>query len=140
LEQRLQRLEDRDAIHQLFIDYGRHLDAGDWDSYASLFADDGEVLLGPMGRAKGRDNIRELMAKVLTPRLGTAFHIISSPAVTVAGDRAESEVMWTVVERDPDGAPRLTMVGRHRDDLRKVDGRWCIQRRAGFVDLPSAAG
>ena len=32
-EERLQRLEDRDAIHQLFIDYGRYLDAGDFDAY-----------------------------------------------------------------------------------------------------------
>jgi len=46
VEDRLQRLEDRDAILQLFIDYGRHLDAGDWDSYASLFAEDGEVRSG----------------------------------------------------------------------------------------------
>jgi hypothetical protein len=105
-----------------------------------LFANDGEVLLGPMGRATGRENIRELMAKVLTPRLGTAFHIVSSPVVTIDGDRAESEVMWTVLERDEAGAPRVTMVGRHRDILSRRDGRWYIQRRAGFVDLPSAAG
>jgi uncharacterized protein (TIGR02246 family) len=138
IEERIQLLEDREAIHQLFIDYGRHLDAGNWDAYASLFADDGEVLLGPMGRAKGRANIREMMAKVLTPRLGSAFHIISSPAVSIDGDRAEAEVMWTVLERAETGGPRVTMVGKHRDELSRIDGRWYIQRRAGFVDLSSA--
>ena len=50
---RLQRLEDLQAIHQLFVDYGAFLDAGDLDGYASLFADDGELLLGPLGRATG---------------------------------------------------------------------------------------
>lgn len=135
LEERLQRLEDRDAIHQLFIDYGRHLDAGDWDAYAGLFAEDGEVLLGPMGRAQGRSAIRDLMERTLTPRLGTAFHIISSPIVVLDGDSATSEVMWTVLTKRDDGGPELTMMGRHRDVLSRVDGRWFIQRRAGFVDL-----
>lgn len=138
IEERLQRLEDRDAIHQIFIDYGRHLDAGDWDAYAALFAEDGEVLLGPMGRAQGRDAIRDLMQRTLTPGLGTSFHIISSPMVVLDGDSATSEVMWTVLQRRPDGGPVLTMMGRHRDVLSRVDGQWFIQRRAGFVDLAAA--
>jgi hypothetical protein len=50
---RLRRLEDLEEIRQLFTDYGRHLDAGDVQAYAELFADDGEVLLGPIGRDPG---------------------------------------------------------------------------------------
>jgi uncharacterized protein (TIGR02246 family) len=138
VEQRLQRLEDRDAIHQIFIDYGRHLDQGDWDSYAALFAEDGEVLLGPMGRAKGRDAIRELMATTLTPGLGTSYHLISSPAVSIDGDSATAEVMWTVLQRGEDGGPVVTMLGKHLDQLSRVEGGWVIQRRAGHVTL--AAG
>ena len=65
LAQRVQRLEDLMAIHQLFIDYGRYLDAGDVDAYASLFAEDGEVMLGPLGRARGPAAIKELMGKAL---------------------------------------------------------------------------
>ena len=53
LAARVQRLEDRLEIHQLFIDYGLALDAGDFDVYAALFAEQGEVLLGPMGRGEG---------------------------------------------------------------------------------------
>ncbi len=53
LQDRVQRLEDILEIQQLFIDYGHHLDAGDFEAYASLFANEGEVLLGPLGRAKG---------------------------------------------------------------------------------------
>ena len=136
LEQRLQRLEDRDAIHQLFIDYGRFLDAGDIDAYASLFAADGEVLLGPMGRATGRDNIRELMRKILSGRVGSAFHIISSPAVTLNGDEATSEVMWTVIQRDAQGKPFLSSMGRHVDRLVRVNGAWQIAQRRGLIDLP----
>jgi uncharacterized protein (TIGR02246 family) len=135
LEQRLQRLEDRDAIHQLFSDYGHYLDRGDVESYSQLFSEDAEVLLGPM-RAKGRDNIREMMRGVLERSAGTSLHIISSPKVELHGDTATSEVMWTVVGLDANGATQVTMVGRHLDDLVRVDGRWLLAKRRGVVDLP----
>jgi ketosteroid isomerase-like protein len=138
LAARLQRVEDLLEIHQLFVDYGRHLDAGDFDAYAELFAADGEVLLGPMGRAKGPAAIKALMEQALAGTQGSSVHVISSPAVELAGDRATSEVMWTVVRRDGDGQPGLGMVGRHRDELVREGGRWKFLRRKGLVDIPSA--
>ena len=138
LATRLARLEDLMEIHQLFVDYGRYLDAGDFDAYASLFADDGEVLLGPMGRAKGRDDIKAVMTKALAGTAGSSLHIISSPAVALDGDTATSQVMWTVVQRDPDGRALVSMIGHHVDDLVRERGRWRFQRRKGYVDIPSA--
>jgi uncharacterized protein (TIGR02246 family) len=138
LEARLARLEDLMEIHQLFVDYGRYLDAGDFDAYASLFADDGEVLLGPMGRAQGPENIKALMTKALAGSQGNSYHIISSPAVTLDGDRATSVVMWTVVNRDREGQASLSMIGRHVDELVRERGRWRFRRRKGYVDIPSA--
>src|SRR5207247_292777 len=138
LAARVQRLEDLLEIHQLFIDYGLALDAGDFDAYAALFADDGEVLLGPVGRAKGRDEIKALMTKTLSGSAGSSYHIISSPQVKLDGDTATSQVMWSVVALDDDGRARLTMIGRHRDRLVREHGRWRIAQRRGFVDIPSA--
>lgn len=137
LTTRLQRLEDLQAINQLFIDYGRHLDAGDFDSYAELFADDGEVLLGPLGRAIGRKAIRELMTTMLAGKVGESLHIVTSPIVNLTGDTATSSVMWTVMHRAAGGEPVVTMVGRHEDALVRERGQWKIQRRRGFVDMPS---
>lgn len=136
-ESRLRRLEDRDAIHQLFVDYGRHLDAGDLDAYAALFADDGEVHLGPLGVARGRDEIRALMAKALDGLVGSSYHIISSPRVEIDGDTATSEVMWTVVQRGRDGRAELRMIGRHRDTIVRERGHWRYKTRRGYVDIPS---
>ena len=138
VEARLRRLEDLQEIQQLFFDYGHHLDAGDFAAYASLFATDGEVKLGPVGRAKGRDEIRALMEGMLARGVGTSYHVISSPRVDLDGDTATSEVMWTVVHRGPDGQAVLSMIGRHRDRLVREDGRWCFRERRGFVDIPSA--
>lgn len=137
LEDRLKRVEDLLEIHQLFIDYGSHLDAGRFEDYAGLFAEDGEILMGPMGRAKGREAIRDLMAAQLAGQVGTSYHIISSPVVLLEGDDARAEVMWTVIHRQADGQPRLSMCGRHRDRLVRENGRWRFASRRGYADIPS---
>ena len=137
LEKRLQRVEDILAIQQLFIDYGHYLDAGLFDEYAGLFAEDGKVQLGPMGVAQGRDAIRELMTRALGDQIGKSFHIISSPRIAFEDDdRATSEVMWTVIDRSADDRPVVTMTGRHRDILVRDKGRWYFLRRRGYLDIP----
>ncbi len=137
LEERLRRVEDLMEIHQLFIDYGMHLDAGRFDDYAQLFAADGEIRLGPLGAARGREQIRETMTKALDGLVGKTFHVISSPVVQLDGDRATSEVMWTMIQRGDDGRPEVAMLGRHRDELVREDGRWRIRIRRGLIDVPS---
>ena len=129
----MQRLEDLQAINQLFIDYGEHLDAGDFDAYVELFADDGEVLLGPMGRATGRAEIKALMTATLGDNVGSTYHIVSSPRVELDGDLATATVMWSVA-----------VVGR-RWPCQGHDGRSphrpaCQARRALVLPAPQGCG
>jgi uncharacterized protein (TIGR02246 family) len=138
LEQRLQRLEDLTEIQQLFIDYGRHLDHGDFAAYAALFAADAELLLGPVARARGRAEIEAVMRQALEGQVGSSVHIISSPIIHLDADSATAEVMWTALHRDGHGPPVVSMVGRHLDDLVREDGRWRIRRRRGVIDIPSS--
>ena len=135
---RVQRLEDLEEIRQLFVDYGRLLDAGDVDAYAALFADEGEVLLGPIGRAKGRAAIAELMRKVKSRATARSFHLVTNPVIQLAGDRATSEVLWTVIRPGGDGRLEVTMFGRHEDELVRERGRWRFLRRRGRIDVPAA--
>lgn len=138
LDARVRRLEDIVAIQQLFIDYGLALDAGDFHRYAQVFAEKGELSLGPIGTAVGRPAIEELMSRTMAGRVGTSFHIVSSPQITfVDDDHATSQVMWTVVHRKKDGEPKLTMMGRHIDRLVREHGSWKIASRRGLIDLPS---
>ena len=137
LEARLRRLEDLQAITQLFTDYGRYLDAGDFESYSKLFAEDGEVLLGPMGRATGPDAIKALMIEQLASQVGESYHLISSPMIVLNGDEATSSTMWTVMHRSESGTPHVTMLGRHEDVLVRTADGWRFKKRRGFVDLPS---
>lgn len=134
---RLRRVEDLLEIQQLCNEYGNLLDAGDVDAYAELFADDGEIKLGPVASAKGRAEIAATMKRVLAPTIGTTFHVISNPTVQLDGDTATTEVMWTMVRRGKDGNPELAMLGRHRDELVRERGRWRFKVRRGFIDVPT---
>jgi uncharacterized protein (TIGR02246 family) len=134
---RLRRLEDLEEIRQLFVDYGRHLDAGDVEAYADLFADDGEVLLGPIGRAKGRAAIVELMTKVKARAQTPSFHLVTNPVVRLDGDRATGEVLWTVIKPNASGTLEVAMFGRHVDELVRERGKWRISKRRGRIDVPA---
>jgi len=137
IEQRLQRLEDLEEIRQVFIDYGHHLDQHDFESYADLFTEDAELLLGPIGKVQGRAAIREHMQGVLPGDGGGSFHLITNPRISLDGDEARTEVMWSVVTRGADGQPMLSMLGRHRDVLVRDGGRWRFRRREGHIDVPT---
>lgn len=135
---RLRRVEDILAIQQLFVDYGLALDAGDFAAYAGVFAEQGELNLGPIGTAVGRGAIEALMSRTMNGRVGSSYHVVSSPQITfVDDDHATSQVMWTVVHRQKDGQPKLTMMGRHVDRLVRENGAWKIAARRGLIDLPS---
>jgi uncharacterized protein (TIGR02246 family) len=138
LAHRLRRLEDLEEIRQLFTDYGRHLDAGDVHAYAALFADEGEVLLGPIGRAKGPAAIAELMTKVKARATTASFHLITNPVIRLDGDRATSQVLWTVIRPDATGKLEVAMFGRHDDELIRERGRWRFLKRKGRMDVPAA--
>ena len=137
IEQRLQRLEDIVEIHQLFVDYGRALDDGDIDRYVSLFSVDGVLDLGPIGSAQGHDNIRRIMVRALDGLVGASYHLITSPQITISGDVAQATVMWTVIHRDDNGQPHVTMIGKHHDQLIRQDKQWRIASRRGTIDIPS---
>ena len=77
------------------------------------------------------------MAQTLEGLVGSSFHIVSSPQINLHGDTATSQVMWTVIHRDKNGQPQVTMIGKHLDELIRENGEWKIQSRQGTVDIPS---
>jgi len=139
LRDRVERLEDLEEIRQLYVDYGRHLDDGDPGAYAALFARDAKLRLGPVMRADGREEIERAAAGVVRRNPDgskSSVHLIGSPRIELAGDRATGECVWAAVSGSQVGPPTI-LVGRHVDELVREDGRWCFARRAGFVDIGS---
>ncbi|MEY2434841.1 MAG: hypothetical protein QOC92_4566 [Acidimicrobiaceae bacterium] len=138
LAARLRRLEDLEEIRRLYLDYGHHLDHGDFAAFASLFAVDAKLRLSPRSRADGRAEVERVMTDNLGSRdHSSVIHVLGSPRIELDDDRATGEAMWSVVVRRDDGSPMLTMVGHHADDLVREDGRWRFQRRRGFLDIPA---
>jgi uncharacterized protein (TIGR02246 family) len=138
LEERVQRIEDRDAISALFMAYRECLDEKDFSGYASLFAADGEFVAAG-GTAKGRAGIEELVdgmrGSLLTAVAGDDLHIVVNPEILVDGDRATARSTWIYVVRGADGEPTLCKVGHYEDDLVREDGAWRFARRFAPMDM-----
>ena|SRR5687768_1014377 len=139
LEARLQRMEDKEQITQLLIDYGRHLDSRDLAAYAALFAADGEWV-GGFGTVKGRANIEAFMAKSLGtgPNRAGNYHLMSNFAITVKGDTATAWSRWAFVVPGERGAT-IAQAGRYDDTFVRENGAWKFKRRTASNDTPPPA-
>jgi ketosteroid isomerase-like protein len=141
LEARLRRLEDREEIWRLFMEYRRHLDRRDFAAYASLFCEDGEWL-GNLGRARGPAEIEQLLIRTLAAWDGerTAhLHLVDNAVVDVDGDRATAESTWVYITRDFSDNPVLSLIGHYRDVLARTAEGWRFQRREAYLDFPYEA-
>ncbi len=93
LQARLQRIEDRAAIEQLLMEYGRAVDNRDFAAFAALFTDDGEWK-GAQGSYRGPKQIQESMEKIFTaasrrhPERGSNFHLLTNVIINLDADRA----------------------------------------------------
>jgi hypothetical protein len=142
IEQRLRRMEDREAIAKLLITYGRYLDKEDLVGYSNLFAGDG-VWAGGIGSAKGPQEIRTMLQTVLgrTTRgqYGNSYHIMSDIIIDVDGDAASSWSRWTWIVEAEDGRPVPQRSGHYEDTLVREKGEWKFKYRLTVTELPTAA-
>ena len=138
---RLQELEDREAIRQLTMDYGRFLDQRDWAAFSELFAEKEGEWSGGMGSAKGPKAIRKLMEDTIGKDSGTMsspnYHIFTNQTVNVDGDRATAATKWMFVVQGRDNRPEAIYLGHYDDSLVRENGRWKFLRRIVYADIPS---
>lgn len=140
MAQRMQRLEDREAIRDLLVTYGRLLDAKDLVGYSKLFAKDG-VWEGGIGSAQGPDGIYQMLDKVYSNvepgQYGNDYHIMSEFLIDVDGDTATSWSRWTWIVEGEDGKPVGQRSGHYEDALVKEDGQWKFRHRLTVTELPT---
>jgi uncharacterized protein (TIGR02246 family) len=136
--ERLQRLEDVEAIRRLIFDYGRLLDAQDFESFSELFAADGEWV-GGGGATVGPEAIRQTMEAAFGPGSGvvwgSSFHVLGNEVVDLNGDAATAVSRWMFVQAGEDGAPAFVLAGRYRDEFVRAAGIWRIKRRELVNDM-----
>src|SRR5688572_15460477 len=138
VEQRLQKLEDIEAIRSLMIDYGRALDKRDFAAYGALFAKEGSWK-GGMGGATGPENIANMVqagfAKMDPAMYTDSNHVMTSMDIRVDGDTATGWSRWLWVIPGDDNRPLVQRGGYYEDIFIREDGHWKIKQRQAFTEI-----
>jgi uncharacterized protein (TIGR02246 family) len=138
LEERIQRLEDIDAIRQLDAEYCRRLDAGDWEGLAALFTPDGEFV--GLDTARGHDALVSFFSGLAAGGLTAFWHYVTNLEIDLDGDAATvRSSLWQPCVQD--GVPHVAG-GRYDDALLRHEGRWRYTRKQVSFDyfVPLAEG
>ena len=145
LEQRLERLEDREKIKELKFRYAYHLDNGyDPEKIAGLFAEDGEwIIKGVGGDVRGQGAIKE-HCKNLSRGISWSQHDIFAPRIELSteGDRAVAHfnlVCLLTMRNEKAGSEgeAFLLAGNYTDHLVKVNGVWLFQSMTGTIEQSS---
>jgi hypothetical protein len=140
--ERLQRIEDKEAIRTLLERFFEYQETGNREAYGDLFAENGEMLLrrghltgGPEGiRGPARPNRTEANADAETE---PTRHILSNIYIEVDGDTATAQSRWTMlVPLEEPNRFRLGGSGRYCDKLVRENGEWKILQRIIYCQVP----
>ena len=134
LQNRLQALEDREAIRQLIASYGPAVDSNRLQDAAALWAEGGEYVVAGFGAHTGRAALVDLLAAPHHQQLlqdGCA-HILSAPHIQLCGLRAVA-VNYSVVLRHQADGYMPERVAANRWELEKSHGHWQVRCRSNAL-------
>jgi len=117
-------------IHELLNRYAFYLDQANVDSCVELFSDDATLELR-IGKAKGKEEIKTLLTKILTFTKGKR-HFISNIVCEIQQNTAKTYAYLLVV--DASDSTRVIMTGVYQDELIRTDEKWKIKNRKLAVD------
>jgi hypothetical protein len=142
VEERLQALEDRQAIYQLVCGYGYAVDGCNADVVGSLYAENGVYAVGDMAPFVGRERVAQITrdaGHLGLVRAGCA-HMSTLPYVVIDGDRATATCHTMVPMHREDGFFVGRLSASRLELSRKPDGGWQIERRENFLLNGDPAG
>ena len=117
LQNRLQALEDHEAIRQLIASYGPAVDSNRLQDAAALWAEGGEYAVAGFGAHTGRAALVDLLA---------------APHIQLCGQQAVA-VNYSVVLRHQGEAYVPERVAANRWELEKTAGQWQVRRRSNAL-------
>jgi len=119
---------DRAAIHELLMDYGRTLDARDFEGFSDLFTEDGNYN-GTPGPEAG-EMMRQVFAANASGAREPNYHVFFNEVVTFDGpDKAHATSMSFWVVPGENNRPVPLMMGAYEDELVRVAGEWKFKSR-----------
>lgn len=134
LRERLQALEDLEAIRDLKAKYFRLVDEKDWDGFRALFTDDAEFDFGDGRVLSGADTFVASVSAMVDGPAGRAIsvHRGHMPELTIDSP-TEAHGLWGLADylewpSDPGTGERRGMrgYGHEYETYRKADGTWKI--------------
>ena len=124
IEERLQRVEDIEAIRRLKLKYARRCDDHyDPDGLAALFTEDAVWDAGDLGVFRGREAIRGYWA-ASSERIPFAIHFITNHVVDVDDDGENATGTCYLWEAMTMGEDAMWAAVVYTEGYRKVDGEW----------------
>ena len=131
---RLQRLEDREAVRDTWLDYCQRLDSEDWTGLANVYAPDGELeMVGLEALAPGIDGVyrgrHDIIERFYKPAIETGAniakglfstgHLSTNMQISLAGDEATTlAYFFEILAND------LVLIGTYQHRMRRDPDRW----------------
>lgn len=130
IEERLDRVESRFALHDLVSDYCHGFDKRDWKRFLAIWWPDAVWEIGPpFGNFSGHDGIEDVTKNILWDAWLASSHFTTNLVVTFAGtDRAMGICDVDCIGTTSDGKAQ-TVSATYSDEFERRDGVWKIIRR-----------
>jgi uncharacterized protein (TIGR02246 family) len=135
LEDRLQELEDREAIRQAICGYGYAVDGCNAEAVGAFYTEDGVYAVPDTNTWQGRDAIAAITESdthLFLVNTGCA-HISTPPYIVIDGDRAVATCHTMVPLRREDEYFILRLSASRIELARQDDGAWLITHRTNYV-------
>jgi len=132
---------DRAAIHALLVEYGRTLDARDFEGFAALFGADGVYVAGTGTEARGSEAAAMMRRVFAENALGFRepnYHLFFDEVITFTGpDSAHATSRSLYMVPGENDAPTPAMMAEYEDLLVRDGGRWTFGRRVVKALMPA---
>lgn len=142
IEDRLQELEDREAIRQAICGYGYAMDGCNGPAVGSFYTEDGIYAVGDIGAFEGRAAVEGITrSESHLGLVGTGCaHVSTPPYIVIDGDRAVA-TCHTMVPMRRGGEYFIARLSASRIELaRQTDGGWRIVHRQNYMQDGSKDG
>jgi uncharacterized protein (TIGR02246 family) len=122
--------EDRFAVMELILAYGRALDSRDAAAYAAVFAPDGIRVTGNGQRIqRGRAEIQAAVEGSFKTWKASVRHLATPSYIEGNGTRCAVRTYGQACVQHADGPIQIAAVDEYQDVCVKLEGRWYFQER-----------
>jgi len=129
----LQQLIDKQALHELVLRYCRACDRRDFVQLRALYHDDAIDDHGAMFRGTADEYLAWLPG--VMANFEATVHSVANALFVLGGDAAQGEIYTVAYHRTHPPQPQDVVIGgRYLDHYERRDGQWKFKRRALALD------